>query len=166
MDVFFMSDTDTEEVKQIEKDCQVGPWSLLDYKNEIQRPDGLALVIKEQNHIIGFTVARLIKIPKLKNYQTILETKTELETELEIEIYNIAIKPAFQNQGIGQKLINQLINNTINLQPRSIWLEVRESNTKATRFYKKNEFTEILKRKNFYSNPVEDGILMKKLINF
>lgn len=37
MDIFNMSDLDIEEVKQIEKDCKVSSWSLLDYKDEIGR---------------------------------------------------------------------------------------------------------------------------------
>ncbi len=151
MDIFTMSESDIEQVKQIEKDCRTGPWSLLDYKNEIGREDGLAFVIKEQNRVVGFILARLI-------------TKDSTNTDTEIEIYNIAIKPIFQNQGFGEKLINQIIIYTANLHSRNIWLEVRKSNLKAIKFYKKNGFTEIFTRRNFYSNPSEDGILMKKSV--
>lgn len=152
MDIFNMSDSDIEQVKQIEKDCRNSPWSLLDYKNEIGRKDGLTFVIKKQSRVIGFALARLITKPKV----CCLEYRTE------IEIYNIAVKPDFQNQGVGQKLINQIVDCTASLESRDIWLEVRESNTKAINFYEKNEFIKVYKRKNLYTNPNEDGIVMKK----
>lgn len=167
-----MSKSDIEEVKQIEEDCQIGSWSLQDYKDEIRRKDGLSFVVKEEGKIIGFILARLITTKdttvhsKIENNQRskkpqYLETKN-LETE--IEIYNIAVKQEFQNRGAGQKLINQILNSTVDLQSRSIWLEVRKSNTKTIKFYKKNDFIKISERRNFYNNPVEDGVVMKKLV--
>jgi len=169
MDIFIMSESDIEEVKQIEKDCQVGWWSLQDYKDEIGRKDGLAFVVKKESQVIGFILARLIT-QRDTIIQSALETNSGSKTmilETEIEIFNIAVKPNFQNQGIGQKLINQIISYTVNLQSRVIWLEVRKSNAKAIKFYKKNKFIKTFERKKFYSNPVEDGIIMKKsLTNF
>jgi ribosomal protein S18 acetylase RimI-like enzyme len=172
MGIFNMSDSDIKEVRQIEKDCQVGSWSSLDYKNEIERKDGLAFVVKEQSQVVGFIVARLImkviSTNSTNNLTSTIETslreKNSPNLEAEIEIYNIAVKLNFQNQGVGQKLINQIVSRTANLQSRSIWLEVRESNTKAIKFYEKNGFTKISKRKNFYGNPLEDGIVMNKLL--
>lgn len=169
MDIFVMSESDIEQVKQIEKECRTSPWSLQDYKDEIERKDGLAFVVKKQSQVVGFIVARLIMNDIATQFPILtsttnnnLENLENLETQ--IEIYNIAVKPKFQNQGVGQKLINQIIGWTENLQPRSIWLEVRESNTKAIKFYGKNSFTKIFKRRNYYSSPTEDGVIMKKSI--
>jgi ribosomal-protein-alanine N-acetyltransferase len=44
----------------------------------------------------------------------------------------------------------------------SIWLEVRESNTAALTFYQKNDFNRMYTRKNFYTNPSENAIVMKR----
>ncbi len=167
-----MSEADLEEVKQIEKESDISIWSLLDYKSEIKRKDGLALVAKEDSKIIGFIIARLIRFrnPTIKSFDQVparkklLGSLPILETETEIEIYNIAVKHIYQNQGVGQRLLNRLIDDTATFQSRSIWLEVRESNKNAIKFYKKNKFTEINKRKDFYNNPIEDGIVMKKFL--
>lgn len=176
---------DIRQVKQIEQDCRLGSWSLRDYQDEVGRKDTLSFVVIEQNQVIGFVVARLIIFqhpylyPLCQSNQTIYQSnqtsylanikmKSEyINTEVEIEIYNLAVNPNFQKKGIGHHLINQLLNYTIHLKPRAIWLEVRESNKNAIKFYKKNKFTEVFKRKNFYNNPVEDGVVMKRsLINF
>lgn len=156
-----MTESDILQVKQIEEACQISSWSLTDYKNEIERQDSLAFVVKKQSSVIGFILARPIT--------TQITTESEkvpdiAQMKTDIEIYNIAVSPSYQNQGIGQKLINQLVNHTANLPLRSIWLEVRESNLKAIKFYEKNGFTIISKRKSYYSDPVEDAITMTKTV--
>jgi ribosomal-protein-alanine N-acetyltransferase len=41
-----------------------------------------------------------------------------------------------------------------------IWLEVRVSGSTARRFYEKSGFVESGRRKNYYSNPPEDAVIM------
>ena len=169
MDIASMSESDIQEVKQIEKECEVSPWSLLDYQDEIKRKDSLTFVVKETSKVVGFIVARLITNQPLtlSNSQKIENISKEPEQKLsesEIEIYNLAVKPNLQQKGIGQMLINKLIEATNELHSRSIWLEVREFNIKAVRFYEKNGFTKVSRRKKFYSNPLEDGIIMSKTL--
>lgn len=73
-----------------------------------------------------------------------------------IEIDYIIVDDLYKNKGIGTKLLNSIdTNNIIN-----ITLEVRESNIPAINFYKKNGFTEVALRKNYYKE--ENGILMIK----
>ena len=48
---------------------------------------------------------------------------------------------------------------------KNIFLEVRESNQTAINFYKKNKFKEISIRKNYYSKPTENAIIMKLEVN-
>lgn len=84
------------------------------------------------------------------------------KAEAECEIYNIAVKREFQNRGIGNKLVNKLVLLAKEHNSQSIWLEVRNSNTKAINFYQKNNFRQIYERKNFYSNPSENAIVMKR----
>ena len=43
----------------------------------------------------------------------------------------------------------------------NIWLEVRESNTRAIVFYTRNGFERVQTRTNFYENPREHAILMR-----
>ena len=169
MDIASMSESDIQEVKQIEKECEVSSWSLLDYHNEIQRKDSLTFVVKETSQVVGFIVARLITskpltLPNSQKIESISKEANQKFSESEIEIYNLAVKPNLQQKGIGQMLINHLIEVTNELYSRNIWLEVREFNIKAVKFYEKNGFTKISRRKNFYNNPLEDGIIMNKTL--
>lgn len=73
------------------------------------------------------------------------------------DIINIAVAYESQNKGIGELLINYLINNT---SGNKIMLEVRENNVRAIGLYNKCGFKEINRRKNYYGN--EDAIIMER----
>lgn len=75
----------------------------------------------------------------------------------ELEITNIAVKRAYQGQGIASKLLDQLKEHQ-----ETMFLEVRQSNQKAQGLYKKYWFKEVGRRKDYYNNPVEDAIIMQR----
>ena len=78
------------------------------------------------------------------------------ETLYEVEILQIAVKRAFQGQGLAQQLLVQLPDQ------KEIFLEVRVSNQPAQGLYKKMHFEEIARRKNYYHDPIEDAVIMKR----
>ena len=74
------------------------------------------------------------------------------------EILAIATIEAYRNNGIAQELLDKI-------KTKDIFLEVRESNQVAINFYKKNRFKEISIRKNYYSEPTENAVIMKLEVN-
>ena len=74
------------------------------------------------------------------------------------EILAIATIEEYRNKGIAQELLDKI-------KTKDIFLEVRESNQVAINFYKKNKFKEISVRKNYYSEPNENAIIMKLEVN-
>ena len=74
------------------------------------------------------------------------------------EILAIATIEECRNKGIAQELLDKI-------KTKDIFLEVRESNQTAINFYKKNNFKEISIRKNYYSEPTENAIIMKLEVN-
>ena len=74
------------------------------------------------------------------------------------EILAIATIEEYRNNGIAQELLDKI-------KTKDIFLEVRESNKIAINFYKKNKFKEISIRKNYYSKPNENAIIMKLEVN-
>ncbi|OFO27276.1 ribosomal-protein-alanine N-acetyltransferase RimI [Fusobacterium sp. HMSC064B11] len=74
------------------------------------------------------------------------------------EILAIATVEEYRNKGIAQELLDKI-------KTKDIFLEVRESNQVAINFYKKNKFKEISVRKNYYSEPNENAIIMKLEVN-
>ena len=75
-----------------------------------------------------------------------------------IEINNIVVDQDYRRKNIGTKLINYIIEKFSDT--KEILLEVRSKNINAIDFYKKNNFTCINIRKNYYDN--DDAYIMKR----
>nr|WP_307775923.1 ribosomal protein S18-alanine N-acetyltransferase [uncultured Cetobacterium sp.] len=71
------------------------------------------------------------------------------------EIMKIAVSENYRGMDIGKKLLEKYFQ----LDEKNIFLEVRESNIRAQKFYKKMKFQIVGKRKKYYSNG-ETAILM------
>ena len=74
------------------------------------------------------------------------------------EILAIAAVEEYRNNGLAQEILDKI-------KTKDIFLEVRESNQTAINFYKKNRFKEISIRKNYYSEPTENAVIMKLEVN-
>ena len=79
----------------------------------------------------------------------------------EWELENIAVAPAFQRRGVAGKLLKVLIDHMRQNHASTVFLEVRESNLPARRFYEKQGFNEVGRRRQYYHRPDEDAVLYK-----
>ena len=80
------------------------------------------------------------------------------------QITNIATHPHFRRQGLGERVVRAIIDYASESGLVSISLEVRESNAAAISLYEKLGFVSVGVRKNFYTSPRENGIVMIKSI--
>lgn len=76
------------------------------------------------------------------------------------ELCDIAVEGSMRGQGIGGRLIGDFFGYARDRGIGSIYLEVRRSNEGAARLYEKFDFHPIGVRKNYYSSPREDAIVM------
>jgi ribosomal-protein-alanine acetyltransferase len=104
-------------------------------------------------------------ITAISNDDTIVGFAAMYTIADEAQILNIAVTPNARNNGIGAKLLADLIDTATKRGATSIYLEVRESNTAAQSLYKKQNFTPIGKRKNYYQSPTENAIVMGRTRN-
>jgi len=82
-------------------------------------------------------------------------------TEPEAHLNEIAIEKQYRRMNIGSRLLYFCINESKVRGCEYITLEVRESNEEAIRFYKKNGFHILGKRKKIYTDPNDDAIIMR-----
>ena len=80
----------------------------------------------------------------------------------ECYIANIAVKEKFRRMGIGNALLKKGEERAKEENCAFISLEVRVSNEKAIALYRKRGYNEMGERKNFYSDPVENALIMTK----
>ena len=75
----------------------------------------------------------------------------------ECELLNLVVSPAFRRRGAGRRLVESLLAK----HPADTYLEVRESNEAARKFYEIIGFREVGRRPGYYHSPDEPAIVMK-----
>ncbi|SHI04275.1 ribosomal-protein-alanine N-acetyltransferase [Sporobacter termitidis DSM 10068] len=133
------------QVLGIEREAISPPWSEGALLNEIGREDGLFLLALEEsaaadNDIAGFCILR--------------------RAADEAELYQIAVRDDCRRRGVGGALLGAALEYCRLHRVVSVYLEVRRSNDAAIRLYKKYGFKNEGRRKNYYSSPVEDAVIM------
>lgn len=78
----------------------------------------------------------------------------------EAELANIAVAPAWRRRGVGARLLAAFSRQAGRRGAERIWLEVRESNAPARRFYGRYGFLAVGRRAGYYEEPDEDAIVM------
>jgi [ribosomal protein S18]-alanine N-acetyltransferase len=78
----------------------------------------------------------------------------------EIHINNVAMRPKFRGRGFGTALLRHVLAEARNLGARRATLEVRASNDGARRLYDRLGFYVAGTRRNYYSHPVEDALIL------
>lgn len=80
----------------------------------------------------------------------------------EATLFNIAVHPAYQRQGHGRHLLENLIETLEARGITTLWLEVRASNAKAIALYEQLGFNEVSLRRNYYpaASGREDAVIM------
>lgn len=145
-----MTFKDINDVLEIQNESNLSRWKYADYLREIENNDSINLVAEFENKVIGFAIVRLLA--------AFDESANAYDSA---EIYNIAVSESFQNKGAGQKLFGKIVDKLNNQSVAEVWLEVRESNKNAIKFYYKNGFTKEFVRKNYYQNPSENAYVLK-----
>lgn len=84
----------------------------------------------------------------------------------EAHLLNIAIDPIAQGKGYGKKLLLAILEDARAQGAEEMFLEVRPSNTSASRLYQSVGFNRYGLRKNYYpaKQGREDALLMRKLL--
>ena len=77
------------------------------------------------------------------------------------EVANLAVAPDRRRQGIGQILLDEAMAGARTGGARSLYLEVRESNTAARALYGARGFRAVGRRPSYYRNPREDALLLR-----
>ena len=135
---------DAEFIAQIERSCFSTPWT----EEQIKASEDTTVffLAKDGEKVVGYG-----------GMYTVLD---------EGYVTNIGVLPEYRRKGIGSKIVKELINFSIEKSLSFITLEVRVSNVAAIELYKSLEFSEVGRRKNFYSNPQEDAFIMTRYFKY
>ena len=135
----------SEHVPQIaflEKLCFHDPWSESSIASELNNSLSLWLVAMEDDTVVGYVGS-----------QTVL---------CWTDMMNIAVHPDHRRKKIGEQLVLSLEEELRKQESTCLTLEVRASNEPAKSLYYKLGFLEVGRRKNYYRNPKEDALILRK----
>ena len=80
----------------------------------------------------------------------------------QVHINNLAILPELRCRGLGSLLIEAIIAEAGRLGAEMLTLEVRQSKEAARRLYERAGFFQDGVRKSYYTNPVEDALILSR----
>ena len=137
-----MNESHVSQVAGLEKICFSDPWSEKSVASELSNPLSLWLVAEEEGRVAAYIGS-----------QTVMD---------ETDMMNVAVHPDFRRQGLGEQLVTQLVEQLKEKGSHCLLLEVRASNAPAIGLYEKLGFAQIGRRKNYYRNPREDALILRK----
>lgn len=135
-----MGECDICQIEEIEKLCFSKPWSYASIYEELSNKNAHFYVAKDNNIVLGY----------IGMYGICGEGY----------IANLAVHPKYRRRGIANELLSHLIKYAKCNDYNFVTLEVRKSNSLAISVYKRSGFVEAGLRRNFYSSPNEDAIIM------
>lgn len=136
-----MTFLDIDGVWAVESKVFNNPWSRSAFVDEITDND-LAhyLVLEDQGMIAGYAGMWIVVD--------------------EAHVTNIALLPDYRSQGLGEKLVRELMKTARERYAVMMTLEVRPSNTVAQSLYSKLGFLPQGIRRAYYSDNQEDALIM------
>ena len=136
-----MTNLDAKNIAELEKVCFSSPWSE-DAIHESFNNGTAFFVAKIGDDFAGYC-----------GINTVLD---------EGYITNIAVKPEHRKKGVASALLKEIDLLAKGKNLSFVSLEVRLSNTPAIKLYEKLGYTPEGERKNFYTNPLENALIMTK----
>jgi [ribosomal protein S18]-alanine N-acetyltransferase len=115
-------------------------WSKESYLKFVRESGSLVIVLEAADEISGFLIGRLVAD--------------------QAELLNLAVTAAQRRKSAGTALLTQALEAWRSRGAKTVYLEVRESNTAAIAFYEKHGFASAGLRKGYYRDPDESALTM------
>lgn len=140
---------DVGALARLERRCYTHPWSVRGFRDALRRGErGLVFVARapggepDERGILGYCV---------------IETVAD-----EVHVHNLAVRPESRGDGLGRTLLAIGLAIGARRGARVSLLEVRESNRPALELYRSMGFETVARRRNYYSQPAEDALVLRK----
>ena len=138
-----MAETDISDVLQIEHAAYAFPWNRNIFRGCL-RENYCCRVVELDGGVAGYAI---------------MSTGVD-----EAHLLNLCVDPGYHRTGLGDVLLNTMLDYAREQEAVTTFLEVRPSNKAARRFYEKRGFVEVGLRANYYPAKFgrEDAIIMAR----
>ena len=144
IEIVKMDETHVAPIAELEKICFSDPWSENSIAYELTSRLSYWLVAVEDGQVVGYIGS-----------QSVLG---------ESDMMNVAVHPEHRRKGIAEALVQALCKDLRERENVCLTLEVRVSNAPAIGLYEKLGFTQVGRRPNYYRNPKEDALILRKAL--
>ncbi|MFL5463026.1 MAG: ribosomal protein S18-alanine N-acetyltransferase [Gemmatimonadaceae bacterium] len=140
------TESDLNAVVQIERSSFADPWSEESFRRLLPGHPAIFQVMVEppDNEIVGYVIAFAVGE--------------------DAELLNVAVEPNSRGKGLAGQMLDAVLIELGARGVRTAFLEVRESNSAARGLYTSRGFVEIGRRRNYYRRPVEDALVMRRVL--
>ncbi|HJQ11567.1 MAG TPA: ribosomal protein S18-alanine N-acetyltransferase [Gemmatimonadaceae bacterium] len=135
------------DIVRIERTCFADPWSEDSFRRILGAHAAIfqVMVLLPEKEIAGYVIAFAIG--------------------RDAELLNVAVDPQFRGRGLAGQMLDAVLIQLGANGVRTAFLEVRESNQAARALYGSRDFKEIGRRRNYYRRPVEDALVMRRVLD-
>ena len=134
---------DLTEILAIEKSSFPAPWSWKLFEQELEAPTSRVLVARlaldEGHPLVGYVC-----------WSSVAD---------EIHLLNLAVHPEGRRRGIGQRLVQAVIDTARAGRAEVVYLEMRETNRAAAHLYRSAGFVRVGCRRDYYGRG-ENAVVM------
>ena len=142
MKYVLMDESHIHGIAEMEKLCFSDPWSVNSITAELNNPLSLWIVAMDEDKLVGYVGS-----------QSVMGWS---------DMMNLAVLPEYRRMGIGEALVEALTEKLKEKENTCLTLEVRASNDPAIALYHKLGFVQVGRRPNYYRNPKEDALILRK----
>ena len=128
------------DVAVLEKEVHASPWSEQAFRNELKNDPGVFIVAEENGKVTGYAGMWVIVD--------------------EAHVINVAVSPERRREGLGRRLMVELLVRAQELRATCSTLEVRASNSAAIQLYEGLGYVSSGVRKRYYPDNREDAVVM------
>jgi [ribosomal protein S18]-alanine N-acetyltransferase len=139
-----MQTADLAVVARLEQEIFPDPWDTGGMDKLLGETASMAIVAELEGHIAGYAFCWML--------------------EGQWEILNFAVTGSARRRGIGDRMMDELLEAAQTAGCREGFLEVRQSNDAAIRLYNKYDFETVGIRRHYY-NDGEDALVMHRANN-
>ena len=135
---------DVEIVVRLEKQAP-SPWGRSLIKDELNRNHSFTLVAVVADEVVGWCCSRYVKE--------------------EAELLKISVAQSWRRRSVAKFMLAALEKQLRTVAVLILYLEVRSENLPALSFYRQVGFTVTGRRINYYSQPRDDAVILRKPIS-
>lgn len=133
---------DIAEVAAIERMSFPSPWDTQTFATTLEDKRCLSALVFEGDTLVGYCFALCLSSM--------------------VHILNLAVRPGYREKGIGKRLIQDIISQSVAIDKVCAVLEVRKSNKPARSLYASIGFSHVSTWRGYYSDTKEDAEIMVK----